>query len=155
MLTRRLIAALAYAGVAFLFGLALGERGELGVVQHIFVAVIPLSAVVLTVLSKRGRVYVLTTGLAMFAGLIAGQRQFDAAWRDCIANGERVRSALVARQGDYPARLEELPIALPCRAGLRRTILHYLSNDRGFRLWITNDRETWMGTDRRGWGRRN
>ena len=152
--TSRLIAALAYAGAAFLFGVSLGERGELGVVQHLFTAVIPVTTLVLTFLStKEGRVYVIATGLAMFIGLTSGQRKFDMAWRDCIANGERVRMALVARNGDYPARLEELEITLPCRCIFRNTILHYLSNDRGFRLWMTNDRATWMGTDRRVFAR--
>jgi hypothetical protein len=142
----RLIAASAYAGAAFLFGVSLGERGELGVVQQLFAGVIPLATVVLTVLAKQGRVFVVATGLAMLLGLFLGQRQFDAAWRDCIANGERVRTALLALDGEYPNRLEELPIELPCHCGFRRTILHYLSNDRGFRLWMTNERETWVGT---------
>ncbi|HYO77366.1 MAG TPA: hypothetical protein VE010_12955 [Thermoanaerobaculia bacterium] len=149
MLLSRFIAALAYAGAAFLFGVSLGERGELGVVQHLFAGISPITAIVLAIVAKRGRVYVIATGVVMLAGLLIGQRQFDAAWRDCIANGERVRTALLARDGDYPARLEELEIALPCRCGFRATILHYLSNDRGFRLWMTNDRETWMATDRR------
>lgn len=152
--TSRLIAALAYAGAAFLFGVSLGERGELGVVQHLFATVIPIATLVLAFLSKKeGRVYVIATGVAMFIGLTAGQRSFDAAWRECIANGERVRTALVALNGDYPARLEELELTLPCRCTFRRTILHYLSNDRGFRLWMTNDRETRMGTDRRAFAR--
>jgi hypothetical protein len=59
--------------------------------------------------------------------------------------GNSVRDALVAHRaehGDYPNRLEELDGALPCRCGFRNTILHYLSNERGFRLWITNDRQT-------------
>ncbi len=138
----RLIAALAYAGAAFLFGLALGERGELGVVQYVFAAVIPLATIVMTILAKQGRAFVLVTGLVMLGGLVLGQRQFARAWDDCVANAPIVRSALLARNGEYPARLEELGIALPCRCGLRPTILHYLSNDRGFRLWFTNDRET-------------
>ena len=138
----RFIAALAYAGAAFLFGLALGERGELGVVQYVFAAVIPLVTIVMTVLAKQGRAYVLATGLVMFGGLVLGQRQFAHAWDDCLANAGIVRSALLAHSDDYPARLEDLGIELPCRCGLRPTILHYLSNDRGFRLWFTNDRET-------------
>jgi hypothetical protein len=146
VLLSRLIAASAYAGAAFLFGVSLGERGELGFVQQLFIAVIPLTTIVLTFLAKQGRVYVLATGAAMLLGVFIGQRQFDAAWRDCIVNAERVRTALLATEGEYPNRLEELPIVLPCRCGFRTTILHYLSNDRGFRLWMTNDRETWMAT---------
>jgi hypothetical protein len=149
VLLSRFIAALAYAGAAFLFGVSLGERGELGVVQHLFAAIIPVTAIVLAIVAKGGRVYVIATAAVMLAGLLLGQRQFEAAWRDCVANGERVRTALLARDGEYPARLEELGIALPCRCGFRATILHYLSNDRGFRLWITNDRETYVATAKR------
>jgi hypothetical protein len=145
----RFVAALAYAGAAFLLGLSLGERGELGVVQHLFAAVIPVTSVILAFVSKQGRAYVLFTGGVMLLGLLLGQRHFDAAWRDCIANGERVRTALLQRDGDYPPRLEDLGIELPCRCGFRTTILRYLSNDRGFRLWMTNDRETWVATDKR------
>jgi hypothetical protein len=138
----RLIVALAYVGAAFLFGMALGERGELGVVQYVFAGVIPVASIVMTVLAKQGRAYVLATGLTMLAGLLIGQRQFARAWDDCVASAETVRTTLLARNGDYPARLEDLGVTLPCRCGFRRTILHYLSNDRGFRLWYTNDRET-------------
>ena len=141
----RLIAASAYAGAAFLFGVALGERGELGVVQYVFAAVIPLATLVLTFVAKQGRVYVFATGIAMLIGLLLGQRQFERAWTDCVARATDVRRALVdfhARNDGYPARLEELDVELPCRCGFRTTILHYLSNDRGFRLWYTNDRET-------------
>jgi len=145
----RLFAAPVYAGAAFLFGMALGERGELGIVQHIFAGVIPLATIVMAVVAKQGRAYVVATGIAILAGLFLGQRQFEHAWRDCIAKGESVRAALVATQGDYPNRLEELDVDIPCRAGFRPTILHYLSNDRGFRLWMTNDRVTYAGTDRR------
>jgi hypothetical protein len=140
------IAALAYAGAAFLFGVSLGERGELGVVQHLFAGVIPLTSVILAFLARTGRPQILLTGTAMLLGLFLGQHQFDTAWRDCSTNGERVRAALLATGGEYPNRLEELPIELPCRCGLRATILHYLSNERGFRLWMTNDRETWAAT---------
>jgi hypothetical protein len=147
------IAALAYAGAAFLFGMSLGERGELGFVQQLFAGVIPLTSLILAVLAKRGRPQILLTGAAMLVGLFLGQRQFDAAWRDCITNAERVRVALLATEDDYPNRLEELPIELPCRCGFRTTILHYLSNDRGFRLWMTNDRETWMATAKKPFGR--
>jgi len=140
VLISRLIAALAYAGAAFLFGMSLGERGELGVVQHIFAAVIPTATVILMIFARDGRAYVLATGLAMLGGLILGQRQFDRAWNECRTRGVEVRDALL-QYDDYPARLEELDIPLPCRAGFRRTILHYLANERGFRLWMTNDRE--------------
>jgi hypothetical protein len=144
----RFIAALAYAGAAFLFGVSLGERGELGVVQHLFAAVIPLTSVILAFLSKQGRAYVLLTGGVLLLGLLLGQRHFDAAWEDCLVNGERVRTALLQRGGEYPSRLEDLDIELPCRCGFRTTILRYLSNDRGFRLWMTNDRQTYIATDR-------
>ncbi len=146
MVRTRFVAALAYAGAAFLLGVSLGERGELGVVQHLFAAVIPVTSIILAFLSKQGRAYVLFTGGAMLLGLVLGQRHFDAAWQDCIAHGERVRPARLPRDGDYPPRLEDLGIELPCRCGFRTTILRYLSNDRGFRLWMTNDRETWVGT---------
>lgn len=145
----RYLAAPVYAGAAFLFGMALGERGELGVVQHLFTAVIPLATIAMTFVAKQGRAYVVATGLAILLGLLLGQRQFDRAWSDCIASGERVRTALLATNGDYPPRLEDLDIDLPCRAGFRPTILHYLSNDRGFRLWMTNDGETFVATDKR------
>lgn len=145
VLISRLIAALAYAGAAFLFGMALGERGELGVVQHVFTAVIPLASIVLAFFARQGKVYVFATGLAMLGGQILGQQQFDRAWNECSARAEEVRSALIAfhaKNEGYPSRLEELGTKLPCRAGFRSTILHYLSNERGFRLWYTNDRET-------------
>ncbi len=141
MILSRLIAALAYAGAAFLFGLALGERGELGVLQHVFTVVIPLAAIVIAVFSKQNRAYILVTGSLMLAGVLLGQRQFERAWNECLTRGPEVREALLQRDGDFPARLEELDIELPCRCGLRKTILHYLSNERGFRLWITNDSE--------------
>lgn len=140
----RLIAALAYAGAAFLLGVLLGERGELGVVQQIFLAAIPAITVVMTFVARQGRAYVFATGLAMLLGLFLGQRQFERAWSECVTGGAVVRDALLryhARHDGYPARLEDLDIELPCRCGFRRTILHYLSNERGFRLWITNDRE--------------
>ena len=75
VLLSRLIAALAYAGAAFLFGVVLGERGELGVVQQLFTGVIPAVTVLLAIFTKPpGRPYVLFTGLAMFAGVSAEQR---------------------------------------------------------------------------------
>jgi hypothetical protein len=137
----RLIAALAYAGAAFLFGVALGGRGELGVVQHVFTVVIPLSALVIAVFAKRNRAHILVTGALMLCGVLLGQRQFERAWDECLTRGHEVRAALLQRDGDYPARLEELDIDLPCRCGFRPTILHYLSNERGFRLWMTNNRQ--------------
>ena len=137
----RFIAALAYAGAAFLFGMALGERGELGVVQHVFTVVIPITAVVIAIISKRNRAHIVITGALMLGGLLLGQSQFRHAWEDCLTRGHEVRAALLAREGDYPTRLEDLGVALPCRAGFRTTILHYLSNERGFRLWMSNDRE--------------
>lgn len=151
----RLIAASAYAGAAFLFGVSLGERGELGAVQHVFKFVIPIATVVLTIVSRNARLQVLATGAAMLAGVIIGQQQFARAWEDCLRRAPIVRAALLehhARNGGYPARLEELPLELPCRCGFRRTILHYLSNDRGFRLWYSNDRETKVLTDREAVG---
>ena len=145
VLISRLSAALAYAGAAFLFGLALGERGELGIVQHVFTAAIPTAAVVMTFVARQGRAHVLLTGAAMLAGLLIGQWQFARAWDECLTAGPRVRAALLrfhAQHDGYPARLEELEIDIPCRAGLRGTILRYLSNERAFRLWMTNDRES-------------
>ena len=87
----------------------------------------------------------------MLAGVILGQQQFNRAWDDCARRAPIVRAALLehhARNGGYPARLQELPLQLPCRCGFRDTILHYLSNDRGFRLWYSNDREQHVATDR-------
>lgn len=150
MVLSRLIAALAYAGAAFLFGIALGERGELGVVQHVFTIVIPLAAIAMAVFAKRNRAHILLTGTLMLAGVILGQRQFERAWNECLTRGYEVRAALLRRDGDYPARLEQLDIELPCRCGFRRTILRYLSNERGFRLWMTNDREVVNFDSRKG-----
>lgn len=143
ILLSRLIAALAYAGAAFLLGVSLGERGELGIVQHVFFAVVPLTTIVLMIFSK-GRAQVALTGLAMFGGLYLGQQQYARAWSECTTQGFAVRDALVRHQREhdgYPSHLEALGIEIPCRAGFRGTILHYLSNERGFRLWMTNDRE--------------
>ena len=145
ILLSRLIAALAYAGAAFLFGVLLGERGELGIVQQLFAYVIPVVTLILVVVTKRGsRVNVLLTGAAMCAGVFLGQLQFQRAWNECLTRGYDVRDALVrfnAQHDGYPARLEELEIDIPCRCGFRKTILRYLSNERGFRLWMTNERE--------------
>jgi hypothetical protein len=152
LLISRLIAASAYAGAAFLFGLALGERGELGFVQYLFAATIPLAAAIIAFFAKSGRLDTLATGAAMLAGLLLGQQQFARAWRDCPARAERVRAAVLAhytRSGDYPPTLAELPLReLPCRCGFRKTILHYHANERGFRLWMSNDFERRVATDR-------
>ena len=145
LLLSRVIAALAYAGAAFLFGVLLGERGELGAVQYVFLAVIPATTLVLAILARQGRPEVVFTGLVMLAGLWLGQRAFARAFETCPSVAPAVRNAVVQherRTGDYPSRLEDLEIELPCRPILRRTILHYLGGDRGFRLWITNESET-------------
>ena len=145
ILLSRLIAALAYAGAAFLFGLLLGERGELGIVQQLFAWIIPIATLVLAFVTKPGRrANVLLTGLAILAGVLLGQFQFERAWNECLIRGPAVRDALVryhAQHDGYPARLEELDIDIPCRCGFRKTILRYLSNERGFKLWMTNERE--------------
>ena len=145
ILISRLIAALAYAGAAFLLGVILGERGELGVVQRVFLLVIPVATIVMLVVTRGGRLNVLLTGAAILGGLLLGQHQWRRAWDECRTRGPQVRAALLdyhAQHDGYPARLEELPVEIPCRAGFRDTILHYLSNERGFRLWITNDFES-------------
>ena len=140
-----LIAALAYAGAAFLFGVAMGERGELGIVQYVFMAVIPVTAIALTLKARHARFEVMLTGAAMLAGLFLGQRAFREAYAECGAQGPLVAAALVnyrAAHDDYPSRLEQLDLELPCDCILRDTILHYLSNERAFKLWITNDAQT-------------
>jgi hypothetical protein len=147
----RLIVALTYSGAAFLFGMLLGERGELGFVQQVFKTVIPIATIVMAVVAPQGRIAVVATGLAMMGGVLLGEKQFERAWDDCTLHAYTVRTAVLAhhaRNGNYPSRLEELPIELPCRAGFRSTVLHYLSNDRGFRLWYSNDRERIAATER-------
>jgi hypothetical protein len=147
----RVIAASVYAGAAFWFGMMLGERGELGFVQHVFKFVVPIATVVLTIVSRNARTHVAFTGLALLAGLLLGQQRFARAWEDCSMRAHTVRTALLAhhtQHGGYPSRLEELPIEIPCGTTFRDTILHYLSNERGFRLWYTNDRERKVATDR-------
>lgn len=144
MVLSRILAALAYAGAAFLFGILLGERGELGVVQLAFAFIIPLVTVVLAILARQGRPEVLLTGLLMFAGLRYGQFAFARAWTDCPSHAPAVRAEIVrfhARTGDYPARLRDLGTELPCACVFRKTILHYAANERRFRLWISNDSE--------------
>lgn len=123
----------------------MGERGELGIVQYIFMAVIPATTIVLTLKARHARFEVMLTGAAMLAGLFLGQRAFREAYAECGTKGQIVVEALVsyrAAHDDYPSRLEELDLDLPCDCILRDTILHYLSNERAFRLWITNDRQT-------------
>ena len=151
LLLSRLIIALTYSAAAFLFGMLLGERGELGLVQHVFKTVIPIATIVMAIVAPQGRVAVIATGLAMMGGVLLGQQQFTRAWDDCTLRAHTVRTAIVEHQrrnGAYPSRLEELPIEIPCRAGFRDTILHYLSNDRGFRLWYSNDRQRSVATER-------
>lgn len=141
----RFLPLLVYLAVAFFFGLALGERGELGPVQFLFALVIPIATAILTWRSRGTRVSVALTGAFMLGGLLLGQRAFDSAFDECRREGAGVRDAVVqyrAQHGDYPARLEELEGDLPCDCILRGTILHYLSNERAFRLWISNDLET-------------
>ena len=145
ILLSRLIAASAYAVAAFLFGMLLGERGELGAVQYVFTTVIPVATLILALFARDGRGHVAATGLAMLLGLLLGQRQFARAWEECTQRAPEVRAALIVhhRNNDaWPATLDDLDGELPCRSGLRKTILRYLSNERGFRLWYTNDRET-------------
>ena len=140
-----MVLTLIYAAVAFLFGIALGERGELGFVQHVFAVVIPVATVVLAWFSRGARFPVALTGAAMLAGLLIGQASFRRAFDDCVETGPGVRAAIEqyrAQHDGYPARLEEIYEDVPCGCVLRRTILHYLSNERTFRLWISNDEST-------------
>lgn len=133
-----------YLALSFLFGIALGERGELGPVQYVFAVVIPVAAVILAWRSPGARFSVVLTGALMLAGLLIGQRSFKRAFDECQREGQRVRDAVVAfraEHGDFPARLEELKLDLPCECIVRDTILHYMANERAFRLWISNDRE--------------
>jgi len=144
VVSSRIIAALAYAGAAFLFGVALGERGELGAVQYVFWFVIPLATFALALAAKQGRAEVFFTGLMMFAGLRWGQSAFARAWDECALRGRAVRAEIVqyqASHGDYPARLQDLGVELPCRCVLRKTILHYYANERRFQLWMSNEKE--------------
>lgn len=125
--------------------MALGERGELGYVQPVFAVVIVVATVILTIVSKRNRPQVVFTGAMLLGGLLLGQRQFARAWEECLVEGPRVRArieAYFAEHDGYPVRLENLDGPLPCRCALRSTILRYLSNENGFRLWMSNDRET-------------
>lgn len=138
----RTIAALAYAGAAFFFGVALGERGELGFVQTIFIIAIPLATLVLAWFARRARAEVLLAGAAITIGVFTGQQSFARAYDECMTTSVPVRNAIVAyraKTGDYPTRLDALGLRLPCRCLLRDTILHYAQNDRGFKLWFTDD----------------
>lgn len=149
--TSRLIAALAWAGAAFLFGLALGERGELGAVQYAFLAGLPIGAIVLAAFAYRARIEILLAGAAMFAGLIAGQRSFDRAFAECVTEVPRVNAAIqryTKQHGEYPHDLEKLGIDLPCECILRDTILHYAQNERSYRVWATNDRRMITATEK-------
>lgn len=140
-----MVLTIVYAAVAFLFGIALGERGELGFVQHVFTTVIPVATIVLAYLSRGARVHVALTGAAMLTGLLLGQASFRRAWDECQEKGPVVRGAIEnyrALNDGYPARLEELFEDVPCGCILRGTILHYLSNERNFRLWISNEKST-------------
>lgn len=151
ILTSRLIAALAIAGAAFLFGLALGERGELGAVQYVFLAGIPAGTLAIAGFARQSRPEVLFSGLAMFAGLVVGQQAFARAFDECIGRAPAVQRAIAdytGKRGDYPHVLADLEIDLPCDCVLRDSILHYAYNERNYRLWFTDDRQTYSGTNR-------
>lgn len=151
MIVRRLFAALAPAGAAFLFGVALGERGELGLVQYLFLGGIPAAALVIAWFSKKARRDAITIGFAMMAGLFIGQREFARAYDECVQQIGVVKAAVdryEAERNEYPQRLGDLSIDLPCDCLLRATILHYFANERGYRLWFTNDREKITATGR-------
>lgn len=151
--TGRLIAALAYAGAAFFFGLALGERGELGVVQYAFLIGVPAAAVILATFARHARIEVLLAGAAMFAGVSLGQQSFRNAFEECIRRGPEVHAAIrrhTARHGEFPPDLQAIAIELPCACILRDSILHYAHNERSYRLWFTDDRITHSATDKAG-----
>lgn len=151
--TSRLIAALAYAGAAFFFGLALGERGELGVVQYAFLIGVPTAAVILSTFARHSRIEVLLGGAAMFAGIAIGQQSFRNAFDECLSRAPEVHAAIrgyTTRHGEFPHDLETLAIELPCACTLRDSILHYAHNERSYRLWFTNDFATHSATDKAG-----
>ena len=153
VLTARFIAALVYAGAALLFGLALGERGELGVVQYAFLIGVPAAAVILATFARQARIEVLFAGAAMFVGVALGQQSFRSAFEECIQRGPEVHAAIrrhTARHGEFPPDLRTLAIDLPCACILRDSILHYAHNERSYRLWFTNDRVTHSATDKAG-----
>lgn len=151
-----MIAALAPAGAAFLFGIALGERGEIGAVQYVFLGVIPFAVAVIAWFAQRKRRLVLAIGVALMAGLITGQQAFARAYEECLTRGPAVRDAIeahVKRTGEYPLRLADLQLTeKPCSCVFRETILHYFHNERGYRLWFTNDFRQVNLTGRRSWG---
>lgn len=151
MIVRRFLAALAPAGAAFFFGVALGERGELGFVQYLFLGGIPLAVVVIAWFARHARRQIVTIGLAMVIGLFIGQREFARAYDECVLRASLVQEAIEryeAKNDEYPQRLTDLAIDLPCDCLLRDTILHYFSNERGYRLWFTNDFEKVTATGR-------
>lgn len=144
MSVRRFLAALAPAGAAFLFGVALGERGELGVVQYLFLAGIPIAILVIAWFAKKARRDVIVIGSALVAGLFLGQREFARAYDECVQQIGAVKAAIDRYEADhneYPQRLADLSMDLPCDCLLRSTILRYFPNERGYRLWFTNDRD--------------
>ena len=150
---RRLTAALALAGAAFLFGVALGERGELGVVQYVFLGGVPVAALVLASFARRARIEVILGGAAMFAGVVIGQQAFRDAFAECIEKGPVVHAAIqryTREHGEFPHDLEKLGIDLPCECLLRKSILHYAHNERSYRVWFTNDFATHSATDKQG-----
>lgn len=149
--TSRLTAALAYAGAAFFFGVALGERGELGAVQYVFLGGIPIAAVAIAQFAKRSRLEVLAGGLAMVAGIAAGQQAFANAFDECVESAPAVHRAIqqyTATRGEFPHVLSDLDIDLPCDCLLRDSILHYVYNERNYRLWFSNDRITYSATNK-------
>lgn len=148
----RLIAALAYAGAAFLFGLSLGERGELGAVQYVFLLTIPVATLILTFFARDARPEVLLTGAALLLAVHLGQRSFRAAFDECVTRAATVDDAVrtwIAANGEYPITLEQLPGPLPCDCILRDTILHYTRNERSYRLWFTDGQVVHAATNRK------
>ncbi|HEX7152597.1 MAG TPA: hypothetical protein VF618_14000 [Thermoanaerobaculia bacterium] len=150
-------AALAAAGAAFFCGWALGERGELGYLQYVFLVTVPIATIVLAWFS-RSRVALLLTGAAAFAGLVVGQMSWDRAFADCMRGGERVRIALNdyrRTHGHYPLHLADLTILdEPCRCTMRGTIMHYAKNDFGYRIWFTDHVRRYEATNMSGFVRR-
>jgi len=149
----RFIAALALAGAAFLFGLALGERGELGVVQYVFLGGVPIATLILTAVARGARTTILLGGAAMVAGVIAGQQSFRAAFDECLTRAPLVHAAIqryTREKGEFPHDLETLAIDLPCRCLVRKSILHYAHNERSYRVWFTNDFVVHSATDKAG-----
>ncbi|HEX9985614.1 MAG TPA: hypothetical protein VGF69_20315 [Thermoanaerobaculia bacterium] len=150
-------AALAAAGAAFFSGWALGERGELGYVQYVFLVTIPLATAVLAWWSG-SRAAMLVTGVAALFGLLAGQASWHRAFADCLRRGEVVRAALNdfrKTRGHYPIHLRDLSVEdEPCRCTMRGTILHYSKNEYGYRIWFTDHVTRYEATNGAGFGRR-